>query len=244
MEHREYRRIVPGADTAVLFLHGIAGTPKHFAPFLPLVPETYSVVNLLLAGHGGTVRDFSRGRMAGWEKQVQYAVEELAANHSRILIAAHSMGTLFAIEQAIREPKVRGLFLLAAPLRLWIRPQLAVNSAKVFFDRIRPEDAVAVAARDCYGIARDWNMLHYIGWIPRYLELFRKIREIRHRLPELKTPGLVFQSAKDEMVSLQSMKELEKCPCLCASVLPDSTHYYYAPGDRERLEMKFRQFLD
>ena len=78
MEHTEYRRIVSGADTAVLFIHGIAGTPRHFDPFLPLVPEGYSAVSLLLPGHGGTVRDFSRASMAGWETHVQRTVQELA----------------------------------------------------------------------------------------------------------------------------------------------------------------------
>ena len=37
MEHREYRRIVSGADTAVMFLHGIVGTPNHFRDLIPLV---------------------------------------------------------------------------------------------------------------------------------------------------------------------------------------------------------------
>ena len=50
MPHREYIRLVPGADTAVLFLHGIAGTPRHFDARLPLVhlvPENWSVYTVL-----------------------------------------------------------------------------------------------------------------------------------------------------------------------------------------------------
>lgn len=243
MDHTEYRRIVPEADTAVLFIHGIAGTPRHFDPFLPLVPEGYSVVNLLLPGHGGTVLDFAGASMAAWEEQVRLAVQELAAEHGRIILVAHSMGTLFAIEQAVREPKVKGLFLLAVPLRLRIRPQLAVNSAKVFFNRIGAEDAVAQAARDCYGIARDRNLLHYLGWIPRYLELFRKIRDTGKLLPQLKTPGRVFQSGKDEMVSVKTVGVLNACESLSVSVLQDSTHYCYTPEDRRLMETQLRKFL-
>ena len=243
MDHTEYRRIVPEADTAVLFIHGIAGTPRHFDPFLPLVPEGYSVVNLLLPGHGGTVLDFSGASMAAWEERVHLAVRELAAEHGRIFIVAHSMGTLLALEQAVREPKIKGLFLLAVPLRLRIRPQLAVNSAKVFFNRIGAEDAVAQAARDCYGIARDRNLLHYLGWIPRYLELFRKIRDTGKLLPKLKTPGLVFQSGKDEMVSVKSAAAVNACETLSVTVLQNSTHYYYTSSDRRLLEAQLRQFL-
>ena len=231
MEHREYRKTVPGADTAVLFVHGIAGTPTHFRDFL-------------LKGHGGSVRDFSRASMGQWEAQVQQAVAELAATHSRIFVAAHSMGTLFAMEQAIREPKIRGLFLLAVPLRLRLRLRLAVNCAKVFFDRIAPGEESAQAAKDCYGIGPDRNLLNYLGWIRRYLELFRKIRRTRELLPELKTPGVVFQSAGDEMVSLKAVAELERGSVLSVHVLPCSGHYYYAEGDREALLAAFREFAE
>ena len=242
MQHREYKEIQSGADTAVLLIHGIAGTPNHFRPFLPLIPQDCTVWNLLLKGHGGSVRDFSRASMEQWEDQVRQAVEELAQTHSRIFLAAHSMGTLFAIEQAIREPKIRGLFLLAVPLRLKLRLRLAGNCIKVFFGRIRPEDVTARAAKDCYGIARDYNLLHYLGWIPRYLELFGKIRRTRELLPALNTPALAFQSAGDELVSVKSAEELKKCPALSVRVLPCSGHYYYAEGDREELLAAFREF--
>ena len=35
--HEEYIRDVPGSDTAVLFIHGILGTPNHFRRFLSLI---------------------------------------------------------------------------------------------------------------------------------------------------------------------------------------------------------------
>ena len=70
MEHLEYIRIVDHADTAVLFIHGIVGTPNHFHAFIPLVPEHISVCNLLLDGHGGSVKDFSHTSMRKWVVQV------------------------------------------------------------------------------------------------------------------------------------------------------------------------------
>ena len=54
MKHEEMIRIVPGASTAVLFLHGIVGTPNHFVGGVPItewVPEDWSLHNLLLPGH-------------------------------------------------------------------------------------------------------------------------------------------------------------------------------------------------
>ena len=50
MNHQEYIREIPGAKTAVLMLHGIAGTPDHFEMLLPLVPADWSIYNILLDG--------------------------------------------------------------------------------------------------------------------------------------------------------------------------------------------------
>ena len=169
MEHKEYKRIVPEARSAILFVHGIVGTPNHFAEFVERIPESVSVWNILLDGHGGSVRDFSHTSMQKWEAQVRDAVNKLSATHSEIYIVAHSMGTLFAIDRAIENETVKGLFLLAVPLKIAPKPRMVSNLCKVYFDKIRPDDAVALAAKRCYGIAQDKIPLHYFGWIPRYL---------------------------------------------------------------------------
>ena len=116
MAHKEYVRIRDNATTAILFIHGIVGTPNHFNEFVSLVPESFSVYNLLLDGHGKEVKDFSKTSMKKWETQVTSAVEELSLTHEKIYIVAHSLGTLLAMEQANRSKKVCRLFLLAVPL--------------------------------------------------------------------------------------------------------------------------------
>jgi len=228
---------------AILFIHGIAGTPRHFDPFLPLVPADYTVRNLLLAGHGGTVRDFSRASMAAWRAQAAEALDELQKEHREIYIVAHSMGTLFALSEALSRPAVVSLFLLAVPLKLRLRPAMVGNALKVYFDRISPTDLPALAARRCYGIAPDKNPFHYLGWLPRYLELFREIRRCRPLIRELKTPCFAWQSAKDEMVSPGAAVLLRQNSAISVTELPDSGHYYYAPGDEERLLGGFREFV-
>ena len=73
---REYYKKGSGGG-AVLMVHGILGTPDHFEPFLPLIPEDVTVRNLLLPGHGGTVRDFGRSSMDAWRGYVHAALQEL-----------------------------------------------------------------------------------------------------------------------------------------------------------------------
>ena len=243
MEHKEYKRIHPDARAAVLFVHGIVGTPNHFAEFVFRVPEGMSVHNLLLDGHGGSVQDFSHTSMQKWEEQVKNAVDELCTTHSKIYIVAHSMGTLFAIDRAIENEAVKGLFLLAVPLKIAPKPRMVSNLCKVYFDKIRPDDEVAQAAKRCYGIAQDKNPFHYFGWLPRYLELFAKARKTRKRIQELQTPCRAYQSARDELVSGASAKWLLKNETLSVVLLQNSGHYYYTPADFFFLKSEFDSFI-
>ena len=244
MEHKEYVRICDNSNIVILFIHGIVGTPNHFNEFVSLVPESFSVYNLLLDGHGKSVKDFSKTSMKKWEAQVASVVDELSLTHEKIYIVAHSLGTLFAIDQAIKNKKVCKLFLLAVPLRLSIKPKMPINSLKVYFDKIRSDDYEALAAKKCYGIEKDKNPFHYIGWIPRFLELFAKIRRTRQTVNLLNTICFVYQSEKDEMVSSRSAKYFENKPNVLVNKLKKSGHYYYDKEDFDFLITEFKKILN
>ena len=145
MKHKEYKRIVDGADTAVLFIHGIVGTPNHFKAYWPLVPKDYSIYSLLLDGHGKGVKEFSKTSMKIWESQVNTVVDELLKNHKRVLIAAHSMGCLFAIEQAFNKREVEKLFLLSPPMNVHVRFIMVKNALKMYFNKIFLLTLIAVS---------------------------------------------------------------------------------------------------
>ena len=97
MNHSEYIRVSEDNKTAILMIHGIAGTPDHFRDLVPLIPEGWSVYNILLEGHGKEVRDFGAASMKKWKAQVAARLEEIREKHDRIIIVTHSMGGLFAI---------------------------------------------------------------------------------------------------------------------------------------------------
>lgn len=244
MEHKEYIKIRDGAVAAVLFIHGIVGTPNHFGEFVPLIPDSFSVYNMLLDGHGKGVRDFTKSSMKNWEEQVAAVVKGLALTHERIYIVAHSLGTLLAMEQAVQNAKVCKLFLLAVPLRLSLKPKMLSNSLKVYLGRIRPGDDEALAAEKCYGIQKDKNPFHYIGWIPRFLELFAKMRQSRETIQRLQTPCVVYQSRKDEMVSRKTVKYLRQNPYIVINELENAGHYYYAKEEFAFLITEFQKMLN
>ena len=243
MEHKEYKRIVPEAETAVLFIHGIAGTPNHFKDFLPLVPKEFSVYNLLLDGHGGKTEDFSKTSMKKWENQVDFTVSDLLKTHEKIIIVAHSLGTLLAIEQAVKEKRIEKLFLLAVPIKLFVKPVALFSAFRIYLGNVPESNEKLVAMKNCCGIELSKNLLKYLGWIPRFLELFGKIGETRKIIGNLKTDCMIFQSLGDELVSKKSIKYLEEKTSASINVLEKSGHYYYEKNDFDYLLGELRKFI-
>ena len=112
--HEPYERLVPGAESAVLFIHGILSTPRFWDGFVSALPGDVSVVSLLLPGHGGTVRDFGRVRRGAWRQHVHEAILRLKETHARVYLVGHSMGALLSILEAVDNPSdIAGLLLMA-----------------------------------------------------------------------------------------------------------------------------------
>lgn len=236
MHHEEYIRDIPGAKTAVLFIHGIVGTPDHFDMLIPLVPRDWSVYNILLDGHGKTPGDFAASSMKKWKAQVWGLFGRLCAQYNKVVITAHSMGTLFAIQLALERPeKVPFLFLMASPMRVGLRLTGIINSMKVVFHCVNDSNPLEAATRDACSIQTDLRLWRYLGWIPRYLELFREIRVTRKLLPGLTVSCYAFQSRKDELVSNRAGRVLEKSGVVQVNYLPGSGHFYYEETDKKYL---------
>ena len=239
MEHREDVRILPDADTAVLFMHGICGSPKHYRDVIALtelVPQNWSIYNVCLDGHGGSVDDFAASSMKKWRAQVFRIFDDLCRNHKRVIVVAHSMGTLFAMQMACRAPeKVAFLFLLAAPMRPWPRLTGMKNLIKMTFGKLREDVPVEQALNIASGIVVTKKIWKYVKWAPRFIELFAEVSRTEKMLPQLRVPSVAWQSKTDEMVANRSGKVLQKAASMDVRILPDSTHFYYAPEDRKLL---------
>ncbi len=243
MIHQEYSRILPDSKTVVVFIHGIVGTPNHFKDLVPLVPEEFSVCNMLLDGHGKGVKEFAKTSMKKWKNQVHEKIAELSETHENILIVAHSMGTLFAIKEALSNPKIKELFLLAVPFKVGIKPAMFSNSMMLYLGGSKKDNPRIAAQKNAYGVENDLRFWRYIGWIPRYLELFGEIRRVRPLAKQIPIPCQAFQSRKDEVVSRSAMKYLQENPRISARFLEGSTHCYYAPQAWEELLCAFEKTM-
>ncbi len=244
MDHQEYCRIVPGARVAMLFLHGIVSTPRHFDDLIAMVPKDISVRALLLDGHGKSVRDFGRSSMEKWEAQVQQAVNDLSESHEKLYLVGHSMGTLFSICHAAKNEKIAGLFLLASPLKVFVRWKAVTSILRIIYGTIDPGDEITLAMKDSLSVTHSKNPFHYIRWIPRFLELFRKIRRTRKEIPKLQIPVYAYPSVKDELVSMKSVKYLKRNGQIQITPLPNSLHCYYEKQDKALLLREFQGMVN
>ena len=241
MNHAPYFRKGTGRN-AVLLIHGIAGSPAHFRDLVPVIPEPFSVYNILLDGHSGAVDNFSRSSMSKWKTQVQTVLRGLFEIHDQVVIVAHSMGTLFAIQAAIEHPeRIPRLFLLNVPTRPWVRLSTWNTSLRVAFGKLdRPADR---AMRGETALELTPKLWKYIGWAPRMIELLQECSRVRKIIPQLRTPALSFQSRADELVSFRSCRDLQNNPCIQLAVLEDSGHFVYGSEDTAYLQMQLVKML-
>ena len=232
MLHTERKKIVDGAKIAVLFLHGIIGSPHNFEKFYDIIPENVSYHAVLLEGHGGSVKEFGKAKMKNWKKQVSYALENLRKTHNKLIIVGHSMGTLFAIQETIKNSdKIEGLILMDSPMKAYLHPIMLKYSCQFLLKLQSKSDPRSIAAVDVIAVKSDIFLWRYLTWIPRFLELFREIRATRPLVSKLNCNTSFYQSKDDELVPRSAVKYIKPHKNVDLHILENSTHFYYPEED-------------
>lgn len=241
MSHNQYFK-KGNSDTAVIFIHGILGSPHQFNFLVELTPKNWSIYNVLLDGHGQTTREFAKTSMRRWEKQIHSLMEKLTKKYENIIIVGHSMGTLFAIDVAILWPqKVKQIFLLCTPLKVSVKASAVNTGLQVFLDKVDNQNSNAVAAKDGYSIQPDKRLWKYLSWLPRYIELFVKIKDINNKLRLLPVPCIAFHSFKDELVSNKTYDILKSYSNIKTIPLVNSGHFHFSTDDCKLITDSFQE---
>lgn len=244
MPHRPLIREVPGSREAVVLIHGILGTPAHFAPLLSAIDGRFSIYNLLLDGHGGSVKDFAETSMDKWHAQLQAFWADILERYDRVFIVAHSMGTLFAIRSAVAHPeKIAGLFLLSVPLRPFVRPRTMAASLRLALGIQKEHQQTEKEMLADSGVRLTPRLWQYLGWLPRYFELFREIRQVERLLPRLQVSTLAYHARTDELVAFSSVRHLTEHPMIRLTILEHSGHFAYRDSDIPLLRKDLQEFL-
>ncbi|MDN5547839.1 MAG: alpha/beta fold hydrolase [Rhodococcus sp. (in: high G+C Gram-positive bacteria)] len=93
-----YRQIAPDSESAVLFLHGITGSPAAWFPIArALSDHGVSVSVPLLPGHGTRWQDLNATKWSDWLDAAKAELSALSQTHSRVVVAGLSMGGALAL---------------------------------------------------------------------------------------------------------------------------------------------------
>lgn len=103
-EHLPFIRLqAPYADRVVVLLHGIGESPLGMHELANLYfSQGYTVVTVLLDGHGSRPEDLEAATVERWQEQVDDAL--FAASHlgRRLVLAGFSLGGVLSIDAAFR----------------------------------------------------------------------------------------------------------------------------------------------
>lgn len=230
--HSAYIKEQPGATKAVLMLHGICSTPRHFDWLLPSFDDSWSVYNILLDGHGGSVQDFSRTSMKKWKAQANTLLTQLSEKYDTILLVGYSMGTLLHIHELPSFPKVKGMLLLNTPMRPWVAGHMVARGLRFVYGKVNEEDPHEVACSRDISIQLSSDLFKYVGWVPRFWELLQLCAHGRKHGDAIKVPCYAYFGGKDELVSLRSKRYLEHNPYVTVRVFETAGHFWFSPEDQ------------
>lgn len=229
--------------TAIIFVHGIVGRPEQFRDFLPLVPKDWTIRNVTIEGHCKTPMDFAKSSMKNWKSQIHGIVQEVAASHDKVYFVGHSMGTLFAIQESIQVP-LDGLFLMNVPLHFCITGRILKLCWQVARNKIDMDDKWMKAGYEAYGMSPDPNLIHYLLWVPRLLELTVEIRRTRKMIDKIETKTWAYICKQDEIASPKSADIFRKKSNVVVKELCNSGHFYYDAEDKKVLLNDFVKFIE
>lgn len=233
-----------GHSRALVFVHGICGSPVQFQTLGRLAHAAgWDCYALLLPGHGGSAADFAAARRSAWQRHVDETLAELTPRYRLIAAFGHSLGGLLALRAAEKRPLVC-LVLLCPALAPKLSPVQAWRSARVLWGNPARDNVRHQAYRAAYSVGKA-RWFEFPRWIWPMLELLRAARETSRVLTKVHCPALVLQAAHDESLWIGGVQRLAATlPKARLVWLPGSTHLYFPPEDAEVIGREMLAFLD
>ena len=224
-------------STAVLFVHGIQGSPLVFQFLIDALPNEVEIHNLLLPGHGGSARDFRASGQAAWLSAVRGEAKRLLNQGKRVVYVGHSMGCLLglAVSRDLGDP-FAGMLLLCCPFRIRPTGRYITNGLRVL-RKARPDEPPQVkAAREANSV-RLRHPAEHLTLIHPYLELLRLMGKIRRAGPRGPKGIRFYFSEADEIVSPGSRTEAARFPEAAVRVLPGCGHNNFTEPAKQSLRL-------
>jgi carboxylesterase len=189
----------------VLLIHGFAGS-KHDLAEMELLLRQRGIItqNMVLPGHGTTVRDLMAKGWKDWASAVRAELHELKQRCDAVFLVGHSLGGALALHTAAYE-EVSGVVSMCAPIRMYPITRFLVRVGK-FFTPFAPSFGEDIHDRSAY---RRYTNDGYT-WMPtRALEsMMLYLPTLRAELARITAPALIMISLHDHVVPARDGREI------------------------------------
>ncbi|MEW6443545.1 MAG: alpha/beta fold hydrolase [bacterium] len=232
-----------GSNSGCLLLHGLTGTAEEMRYLGSRLHDSngFSVLGVLMAGHGSGPEAFDRHGWRDWYRSAQEGLASLRNHCSRVFVVGFSMGGLIALLLALdHEQRIEGLTLLATPLfasrikavaaaGLWRLPGVR---ARIRASSGRLDPGTAPARPDLTPAQASFAQLKWIS---------------RRRAAGLRRPALVVHSRGDPSVPWQNALALAALlgpACRKTLLLRRSGHILPLDVDRDLVARETGAFFE
>ena len=229
------------ADTAIIFVHGLMGSPTQFDDLAQAVYDigcTFSCT--LLLGHGRGIAEFAKFGAANWQNHLQQEIDKIKNRYDRIFLVGHSMGGLLSLHASLKkENKISGVFLLATPLKVYLFSPTALLR-KVRLLTYPKSNPVKAAYMKSNSIELSKHLI-FLRAIKTMREFYKLMKQVKKRLPDVAVPVYIFHSKADETASYKSAEMFYEGLCNTQRFsfsLDKSWHTFYYKDEREIIKRK------
>lgn len=240
---------VSGAAPAILALHGFGGTPIE-VELLMDVAKGLGLQGLapLLPGHGTHPDDLAQTRFSDWLRGAEQNLSELytKSGNQPICVAGLSMGSLLALELALRHPeRVRCLVLLSNAL--WLRSPFPARALDWAGRLHLPDFQLPKLASDLGDpIARKNHLTYASQPVHAAVDLHDAAKRLRGRLSEVRCPTFLIHGAQDRLCPMKNADSAARAMTRAETrilILPRSRHIVTRDIERRELERRLADYL-
>lgn len=238
-------RTLPGErrSPAILFIHGIDGTPAHMLPLAELAQaQGFPARVIRLPGHCEGLDELRAVSAEDWWRKVEDEYDALAAAHDEVAVVGFSLGAGLALHLCETRP-VRHAFLIAPPVKL--------STESIFkIDTIRKAGAVITLVP----VFKSYSEIEIEGGPRRVpvnyhsavpsaalLQADRVVRQSVERLPDITAQLYLVHAKHDPLIDQESSDIVFQTvgPARCTQLTVDSWKHSMFIEDRQRETLDF-----
>ena len=197
---------MPGGPITVVLLHGYTGAPAELSLLAEaLHAQGFGVEAPLLVGHGTCLEDLMPVQPHQWLEQIDGVIDRLLGQGQRVVVAGLSLGSILAIQAAMRRSDVEAVIAYSPPIvsgdpRALIAPLLSLLVSSV----PRPAD-------DFVDPATPERLWKYPRWPSRCsVRVLDLIATTRRQLGNLHQPLMVMASTLDKVIKRRGVEMLQQ----------------------------------